>query len=97
MRGRINDYIALEGTIFHERWEFSHKVLEAFDTYCSSKGPCLTPDADFAQCSWQDYASEFQSQDPHFTEILTKIYILKIIGNRDNFLKITRGSNIQCD
>ena len=97
LRQEISRYMSLPSMIYHERFEFMNKVIQAYLEYKKSL-PIGTKDAEkeFIKNQGENFYTEFKiDDDMEKTEYLTKSLIFKILINHRNMGKIRAGIGVK--
>lgn len=93
----VSRLIADPMMVFHERFEFSNRVIQEFTSFrkCQSPG---TRDVEklFIKMCCANYYNEFKiDDDEDKTEYLTKAFVFKILINHRNMSRISAGIGVK--
>lgn len=94
----VNRIIERPTSIYHERFEFSNKVLQEFEQFKKEvygKGITQVEKEFIKQCSHK-FIEEFRVvSDENVTEYLAKAFLYRIISNNRNMQKISAGVGVR--
>ena len=97
LRREIAGIMVSPAVVYHERFEFSNKVIQDYIQFRSSQ-PVGTEDVEklFIKQHGNDYCTEFKTDDDvQKTEYLTKSFIFRILCNHKNMNKISAGIGVK--
>lgn len=95
----VQEIIDAPETIYHERFEFSNKVLTKFKDYRQTHQGYSSKELNkqFLIHEYNSFTDEFQSISTNndIVEYLTKYFMHKIITNNRNFAKVFKGVEVE--
>ncbi|MDD4689856.1 MAG: hypothetical protein PHE51_08955 [Eubacteriales bacterium] len=95
----VQEIIDAPKTIYHERFEFSNKVLTKFKDYRQTHQGCSSKELNkqFLIHEYHSFTDEFKllSTDNDIVEYLTKYFMHKIITNNRNIAKVFKGAEVE--
>ncbi len=94
----VNRIMELPTSIYHERFEFSNKVLQEFEQFKKEVyGKGITQvEKEFIKQRGHKFVKEFSIiSDENVTEYLTKAFLYRIISNNRNMQKISAGVGVR--
>ena len=93
----VSRLMALSKMVYHERFEFSNKVIQDFTTFRKSQ-PLGTDNIEklFISKHGSNYYGEFKiDTDDEKTEYLTKSFVYNLLLNHRNLLKVSAGIGVK--
>ncbi len=95
----VNRIMESKTSVYHERFEFSNKVLQEFEQFKKEVyGKSITQPVEkefIKKCSYK-FIDEFRvTSDENVTEYLTKAFLYRIISNNRNMQKISAGVGVR--
>jgi hypothetical protein len=97
LKDEVSILLAQPNMIYHERFEFSNKVIQSFIEFRNSK-PAGTREVEklFLQENGSKYCNEFKLDgDAEKIEYITKAYIYKILLNHRNMGRVSAGIGVK--
>lgn len=94
----VNRIMGLPTSIYHERFEFSNRVLHEFEQFKKDVyGKGITQvEKEFIKQRSGQFIEEFRVvSDENVTEYLTKAFLFRIINNNRNMQKISAGVGVR--
>lgn len=98
IKKEVKQLLRSPSIIYHERFEFSNKVIQAYADYKKEKYRSEIKDIEkaFIKDCGNEFMGEFNlGYDEDFTEYLTKVFIYHIINNYHNMQKISAGIGVK--